>query len=157
MADTAAGKKIHVAVQVIFRDFVFIVSGNVVGSKGGRCGMGQTGGGDDAGGQAVGFGFFDQGFHVFSAGILTDYAFVGFDAGGKGRTGGGRVCDQGVGGIGAVDTGNVEAVHQQPLGRIAGLFLKEKFTELSLGRSQAVADKVEYVLGLAGQCRQGEQ
>ncbi|MPM37284.1 hypothetical protein SDC9_83893 [bioreactor metagenome] len=153
LVQPAAGEEIEAAVDELLSDAVVVVPGRDGGVKGCGGGVVQGDGGEDADFHSLGADHLgDGGELLFLGGVHADDAVVRLVARGEGRGRGGRVGDEGVGGVGGDHPLHREAAQGQLLDR--GLAARPvdgtvvNLRRVDLLEPQAVADEHENVLCL---------
>ena len=178
LEQSAAGKVVEARLDQLQADLIVAAAAGLMGIEGGRGGVVQVDGGDDADLPALlGFQLLGNGLILDGAGLIhIDRARVGLVAGGDGGGGGSGVGGEGVGVIGDGGAGSLKVHKVEVLGAVedgalvviqAGLGLPVvsvlQGTQvvgggLDLGVAHAVPDEQEDVFrGLDGRGRSGSQ
>ena len=167
LEQAAAGEVLKAGVDELQADVVVVITAGLVGIEGGRGGMVEVDGGNDAHRIALlGVELFGNGFVGNGAGFVhVDGAGVGLVAGGDGGGGGGGVGGKGVGVISHGGAGGLKVHEVEVLGTVqdgsavvvqAGLGLpivgvvqrtQEIGCGLDLGIAHAVANEEKHVFG----------
>ena len=178
LEQSAAGKVVEARLDQLQADLIVAAAAGLMGIEGGRGGVVQVDGGDDADLPALlGFQLLGNGLILDGAGLIhIDRARVGLVAGGDGGGGGSGVGGEGVGVIGDGGAGSLKVHKVEVLGAVedgalvviqTGLGLPVvsvlQGTQvvgggLDLGVAHAVPDEQEDVFrGLDGRGRSGSQ